>query len=187
MGIGRGHAVAHAETASSIETVIVNSRAPEPGLMGSAFGHLTEAQIERLSHLVASTRAKTLVVLMHHPVCGWVDDKSDAPLNRFVSVKRWALLAHETSECNRVIELLRDRVPISCRKVYLCAGHHHGRTRVGCVVSGDGQPDMRCSKVAVMESCALAGTSVEEGGLHLLALRRGPDRTLDPARYVLTS
>jgi hypothetical protein len=120
-----------------VEHIIVNSSAPEPGLLGSAVGRMGDAQVNRLRELVASCRAETLVLLMHHSICGWADEEVDRPESGSISVKRWALLAHESGECWKLVEILGRDAPETCRRVFLCSGHRHGHSRVGQVMDDD--------------------------------------------------
>jgi hypothetical protein len=169
-----------------VEFIILNSIAPEAGLLGSALGHLSETQIERLTQLAGSTSAKALVVLMHHPVCAWDQEEQDSPMRRRVSVNRWALLAHETRECKRIVEILEKSVAESCSRVYLCGGHRHGRSRVGRILSPD---NSLSSKLIIMESCALIGSTMDKsweertGGL--LGLQVTSDKTVDPCSVAI--
>lgn len=142
-----------------VEYLIVNSNAPEPGLAGSGFGCLEAPQIERLRQLVKTSRARTLVILMHHAVCGWIQEPGDRH-GTAASIDRWAFLAHETNESHEVLELLGNDAPESCERVFLCCGHRHGVSRVGPVVNAtDGMP--MYPRLVVMESAALPGLSFE--------------------------
>jgi len=60
-----------------IEFFVVNSVAPDPGALASAFGRLTGEQIGRLERGLIATRAKVAVILMRHPICGWEDEPKD--------------------------------------------------------------------------------------------------------------
>ncbi len=151
------------DAARSVEFLIVNSTAPEPGLVGSGFGYLGEEQLERLRLCARATKARSLVVLMHHAVCGWADEKSDRH-GMFASVERWAFLAHETVESHAVLELLGKEPPPSCERVLLCCGHRHGLSKAGRVVdaaTGSGLHE----RLTVMESAALPDLSFETAQL----------------------
>lgn len=165
-----------------VEVLIVNSIHPEAGLLGSAFGRLTGPQIERLSQMVAATRAKTLVILMHHPITAWVEAREDTPRKRGAT-NRWALLAHETVECSQLVEMLKRCVAPSCSKVYLCGGHRHGPSRVGRLLGEDGRPDPAAARIMVMESGASMNTSPrmppKSAGV-VIGLQLSADKTLQP-------
>src|SRR5439155_25853561 len=66
-----------ADEESSVTFVIVNSNEPEPGLAGSGFGRLGDAQLGRMHKMISSCTARTIVVLMHDSACGWAQEESD--------------------------------------------------------------------------------------------------------------
>ena len=145
-----------------VEYLIVNSNAPEPGLAGSGFGYLGKPQMGRFRELVKASKARTLVVLMHHSVCGWMEQKSDRH-GMTASVERWAFLAHETGESHEVLETLGKEAPASCERVLLCCGHRHGSSMVGRVVNPrNGTP--LYPRLVVMESAALPDFSFKPPG-----------------------
>lgn len=147
------------DEARSVEFLIVNSNAPEPGLVGSGFGYLGVEQVERLRQCAKVTKARSLVVLMHHAVCGWADEKADRP-GMVASVERWAFLAHETAESHAVLELLAKEPPLSCERVLLCCGHRHGPSKAGRVVDPATDSGLH-ERLTVMESAALPDLSFE--------------------------
>jgi hypothetical protein len=173
---------------SQVEFVIVNSNEPEPGLFGSGFGRLGTSQLERLKDIVAACTAQTLIILMHHPICGWVQETDDqhGPLWR-VNLDRWAFLAHETRECHQVIELLGQHLPEACTRIYLSCGHRHGRSRIGHAVADHDDTTAVHQRLFLMESAALLDLSFDgsEQGSSLLALSRDSSGSIVPCRTVI--
>jgi len=136
-----------------LEFLVLNSNAPEPGLLGSAFGYLGSGQLERLRTAVSNTSSRTLVVLMHHPVCGWTSEVGDQPDSFRVSAERWAMLAHDSVEGRELTQVLETMAPGTCRQVFLCGGHRHGIAHAGPVQLDTGSSSSR--RLWVMESAAL--------------------------------
>jgi hypothetical protein len=113
------------------EFLIVNSVRPEPGLLGSAFGQLGNEQLGRIRKLASVTDAALLVVLMHHTICRWQQEPTDATRASKVSVERWGTLGHHSAESEELAKIFEDVPPPSCRRVLLCSGHRHSITRAG--------------------------------------------------------
>lgn len=174
------------DEASDVEFLIVNSNAPEPGLVGSGFGRLGDPQLERLQKMVSASTARNIAVLMHHPVCGWVQEPADRRTGfKGLSMDRWAFLAHETRECERVIELLGANAPDTCSAVFLCCGHRHGHARVGHVVAHGDDSAITYPRLYIMESAALPDLALgaPPTSTHtntMLALARRADGGLSP-------
>src|SRR5205085_4123774 len=113
------------------EFLIVNSVRPEPGLLGSAFGQLGDEQLGRLRKAASVTDAALLVVLMHHTICRWQQEPTDATRALKVPVERWGTLGHHSAESEALATIFEDVPPPSCRRVLLCSGHRHAITRAG--------------------------------------------------------
>jgi len=139
--------------ADQLEFLILNSNAPEPGVIGSAFGRLGNEQLERLRVAVSSTPARTLVVLMHHPICAWNAEPADKPDFFRVSIGRWAVLAHDSVEARELTQLLETAAPATCKRIFLCGGHRHGISHAGPVLL-DAAGSIT-SRLRVLESGAL--------------------------------
>ncbi len=174
------HLVIHEE---SLEILIVNSTFPEPGLLGSAFGRLGAEQLQRLQSAVASSKMETIVIVMHHPVCGWSGNVGDDPTRLRVSVDRWALLVHDTDESRALTAALASAAPAFCRQIFLCGGHRHADPVAGPLVEDEARSEARAATVSILESGALAdqyGVSSANAGRGVVILDRNERGALEP-------
>jgi Calcineurin-like phosphoesterase len=169
-----------------IEFVIVNSNAPETGVLGSGFGRLTEEQTARLRECVSKSSQPIIVVLMHHPICRWSDEPARA---RRLDLKRWGLLAHNSQEARKLPDLLCTAAPAACRQILLCGGHVHEIARAGPLVSLDGVPAASTwERLFILENPALpdvSGRNLKKGGprtMDLMVCDRATDGALRPSR-----
>ena len=127
-----------------------------------------------------------VVVLMHHPICGWAQEKDDQHGTIWrANLSRWALLAHETRECDEIIKLLREQASVTPKQIFLCGGHRHGQARVGhpAAVTGDTTVADR-GQLWIMESAAVLALRLDgpEENRSLLGLEFDPDNGLVPCR-----
>ncbi len=141
-----------------IEFFVVNSVAPDPGALASAFGRLTAEQISRLERGLTATRAKVAVILMHHPICGWQDEPRDRHRRFGVDIQRWGLLAHDVKESEQLVEILNSNTNGTRKQTLLCVGHRHGLSRAGPVRLYFDDPVVETG-AWVLESAALPDVS----------------------------
>jgi len=174
---------------TGIEFFIVNSTDPNPGLLGSAVGHLSQEQIERLSAAVSECVGRTVVILMHHALSGWADSAEDLHNRRRVDIEKWGLLVHDTAESNMLVELFSTWTEKNgIRQVLVCSGHRHSKSRAGPLIDHTDRSDPVASgRGWVMESAA--GCDFEfpgkVNGPHLLFADLGSDGILRPFRAPL--
>jgi hypothetical protein len=143
-----------------IEFFLVNSVAPDSGALGSAFGRLTTEQVNRLRRCLLATRAKLVVILMHHPICGWEEEQKDKHSRFGVDVQRWGLLAHDASESQQLVEILNSNTNGIRKQALLCVGHRHGWSRIGRPRQYAGDPVVE-SAAWILESAALPNVSID--------------------------
>jgi hypothetical protein len=169
-----------------MEFIIVNSNVSEIGLFGSAVGQLTQRQHDRLVARVSASKQPVIIILMHHPICRWRDD----PPGRFrINIDRWAFLAHDSAESERLPGLLRAAAPPSCRQIIICGGHVHDIARAGSLQLGGSESEPgRLDRLLVLENPALpnvtrsASKAMHPNSHDLLICQRADDGTLFPAR-----
>jgi hypothetical protein len=140
---------------NELEFVIANSNVAEVGLFGSAFGTLTKDQETRIQRCIASSTQATVVVLMHHPICRWSDDRYRGRWPN-INVSRWGLLAHDSEEAQLLPGLLCSAAPSTCRQILLCGGHVHSIARAGRLVADSGKGQRKgLERLFILENPAL--------------------------------
>ena len=143
---------------NQIEFVVANSNVAQVGLFGSAFGMLTPGQEARIKRCIAATTQPTVVLLMHHPVCRWSDDRSLGRWPR-IDLNRWGLLANDSEEARRIPTDLCSAAPPSCRQILLCGGHVHSIARAGALVDHSGKQLQDLQRLLILENPALPDVS----------------------------
>jgi len=151
-----------ADVENKIEFIVTNSNVAQVGLFGSAFGMLTPGQEARIKRCIAATTQPTVVLLMHHPVCRWSDDRSSGRWPR-IDLNRWGLLANDSEEARRIPTDLCSAAPPSCRQILLCGGHVHSIARAGVLVDESGKQLKDLQRLLVLENPALADVSWKTG------------------------
>jgi 3',5'-cyclic AMP phosphodiesterase CpdA len=165
-----------------LEFLIVNSVVAEPGLIGSAFGRLTSSQLERIRDAVSNTRARVLVVLMHHPIYGWEEEKEDEHNRLLVNTQRWGLLAHDLQESRQLFTIFKG-APNSCQQIVLCGGHRHGSSRAGGITRSEERESVD-PRLRVCESNALPNLTqiAHQGQRNDLLCFKNKDGLIYPSR-----
>lgn len=173
----------------ALKFLIVNSVFPEPGLLGSATGLLDREQLTRFREIVKATSSRQLVVLMHHAICRWQQNRAD--MRTMVPLQRWCLLAHDSDEGREMIDILETESPVSVENILLCTGHRHDIARAGPVKMATNLDGCVWSqRLRILESPSLSQIELQDPyssvHSHLLACHRSSSGNFVPHRVALT-
>lgn len=177
--------------AGKLKIIIVNSVAEEPGLLGSATGLLDCEQISRLREMVASTRSRRILVLMHHAICRWQGKPGDGRGMK-VPLQRWGLLSHDSKESKEILGILEREASPTVETVLLCAGHRHNAAHAGPVLVETSSGYEQWSKrLRIVESPSLPDVELDgspnSARAHIIACCRLADGSLIPYRSTLAA
>lgn len=157
------------DTTTGTEVLVVNSIANLMGLLHSAWGYLSRVQMYRLQQHIEASRAKQLVILVHHAPFRWRDEA--LPQWSWSDMQRWACLAAVGETTNEFVQIL-SKARHSGKQVYLFCGHRHGglqkEARIGAWAAG-----RVAEGVSLAEEPALliTGSHGKSGRLHLGGIR----------------
>lgn len=168
-----------------VEFFIVNSTDPTSGLLASAFGHLSQPQLERLYSGIGECAGRTVVILMHHAICGWTGCAEDMRGNRRVDISKWALLAHNTEESIDIVCSLSNLIKNKgVKQIVICSGHRHTQSRAGPFLDRNEGNPVASGRVVAMESAAGCDFRLpgDDGSHHLLFANLDSEGFLRPFR-----
>jgi len=125
------------DTTTGTQILVLNSIANRMGLLHSAWGYLSTAQMYRLRQHIETSQAKQIVILVHHAPFRWQDEKP--PRLSGPDLQRWACLAAVGETTDEFVRILRE-ARHSGKRVYLFCGHRHGglqkEARIGAWAGG---------------------------------------------------
>lgn len=106
--------------------VVLNSNAPDPTLIGSAWGALGEEQVTRLDGILQAASGQRVLLLCHHPPIRWMQAGDEKPRG-IAQIKEWATHAILEKDLLLLKQCLHESGHANNSTVFLC-GHRHGST-----------------------------------------------------------
>lgn len=124
--------------------LILNSIAPDPTLLGSAWGEIGAEQLERFTSMLADLSGFRVFVLCHHPPVRW-RDRGESDRSRRLGLGeaiQWATHALLSTDIDGLKLTLGAFATESAHETIFLCGHRHGgnerRTFVGTWSAMDG-------------------------------------------------
>lgn len=149
--------------------VILSSVVADTSLIGSAFGVVQSEEINRLESLMRQSKARNIVILMHHAPFRWNDERSPHSVEEVVM---WGSLAAARRSGEQLFKTLEATCRDGRRVVLLCGHRHGGRSRENRV--GKWGPVLAAEAAAMADASAMEFLAFSHGarGPHLGVLQR---------------
>lgn len=103
--------------------IVLNSNAPDPTLIGSAWGEMGQDQLDRLAKLLKELRGFTVYVLCHHAPFRWSGAGPPTGLKEIVGWSTSSVLADEIMQLEAA---LADFGHARGGEIVFLCGHRHG-------------------------------------------------------------